>query len=91
MIVADFAPRAGRPARECLRYAADFRKLVDRDASVRSAVKISEGTHGVWFDRQPHGIGLPPPTRPHAAEIDAIDRQITTLIGSWLSAQGVAA
>ena len=26
-----------------------------------------------------------------AAEIDAIDRQITTLIGSWLSAQGVAA
>lgn len=46
MIVADFALRAGRPARECLLYAADFRNLVDWDPSVRSAVKITEGNLG---------------------------------------------
>jgi len=50
-----------------------------------------ESRNGVWFDRAPHPIDVVPSTRLRSAQIDALDGQISTLIGPWLSSQGVAA
>lgn len=55
------------------------------------AAQAAETRRGVWFDRQPHILDVLPRTRLERGRIDALDRQIDTLVGRWLSAQGVAA
>lgn len=55
------------------------------------AAEATETRRGVWFDRQPHPIDVLPHTRLSREDIAALDRQIGTLIGPWLSAEGVAA
>ncbi|MEQ9010790.1 SDR family NAD(P)-dependent oxidoreductase [Algiphilus sp.] len=51
----------------------------------------AESRNGVWFDRVPHPIDVVPSTRLRSAQIDALDGQMCTLIGPWLSTQGAAA
>lgn len=55
------------------------------------AANAATTRRGVWFDRQPHSLDVLPRTRLERDQIEALDRQIATLIGSWLSAEGVAA
>ncbi|MHA7834255.1 MAG: SDR family oxidoreductase, partial [Algiphilus sp.] len=51
----------------------------------------AESRQGVWFDRAPHPLDVLPSTRLRSAQIDALDGQLSTLIGPWLSSQGAAA
>lgn len=69
----------------------DARQGADTAIWLALSTAGSESRSGVWFDRAPHPIDVIPSTRLRAAQIDALDGQLSTLIGPWLSSQGVAA